>query len=118
MKFKNVLLSILCIFVFALTACSSTTNGKEEGNGKLKVVTTYSIIYDMVKQIGGDKVEIHSLVPIGANPHEYDPLPKDVMKMTDADMVFYNGLNLEEGGAWFKKTIENCKQIRKRCTGL
>ncbi len=51
MKFKNVLLSILCIFVFALTACSSNTNGKEEGNGKLKVVTTYSIIYDMVKQL-------------------------------------------------------------------
>ena len=102
MKFKNVVLSILCIFVFALTACSSNTNGKEEGSGKLKVVTTYSIIYDMVKQIGGEKVEIHSLVPIGANPHEYDPLPKDVMKMTDADMVLYNGLNLEEGGAWFK----------------
>ena len=73
MKFKNVVLSILCIFVFALTACSSNTNGKEEGSGKLKVVTTYSIIYDMVKQIGGEKVEIHSLVPIGANPHEYDP---------------------------------------------
>lgn len=113
MKFKNVLLSVICIFVFALTACSSNTNGEEEGSGKLKVVTTYSIIYDMVKQIGGDKVEIHSLVPIGANPHEYDPLPKDVMKMTDADMVFYNGLNLEEGGAWFKKLLKTANKSEK-----
>jgi manganese transport system substrate-binding protein len=106
MKLKNVLFSILCMFVFALTACSSSTNGKEEKSGKFKVVTTYSIIYDMVKQIGGDKVEIHSLAPIGANPHEYDPLPKDVMKMTDADIVFYNGLNLEEGNSWFERLLK------------
>ncbi|MCT6902413.1 MAG: metal ABC transporter substrate-binding protein, partial [Lactobacillus sp.] len=39
MKLKNILLSVICIFVFALTACSSNTNGKEEGSGKLKVVT-------------------------------------------------------------------------------
>ncbi len=106
MKLKNVFFSILCIFAFGLTACSSNTNGKGEGSGKLKVVTTYSIIYDMVKQIGGDKVEIHSLVPIGADPHEYDPLPKDVMRMKDADVVFYNGLNLEEGNSWFEKLLK------------
>lgn len=106
MKLKNVLFTIVCIFIFALTACSGNSNEKAEGSGKLKVVTTYSILYDMVKQIAGDKVEVHSLVPIGADPHEYDPLPKDVMRMKDADVVFYNGLNLEEGNSWFDKLLK------------
>lgn len=106
MKLKIWLLSVISLLVFALVACSSGTNGNEANSDKLKVVTTYSIIYDIVNQIGGEKVEIHSLVPIGKNPHEYDPLPEDVMKMTDADAVFYNGLNLEEGGAWFNKLLK------------
>ncbi|MBN8251080.1 metal ABC transporter substrate-binding protein [Priestia flexa] len=106
MKLKIWLLSVISLLVFTLVACSSGTNGNEANSDKLKVVTTYSIIYDIVNQIGGEKVEIHSLVPIGKNPHEYDPLPEDVMKMTDADAVFYNGLNLEEGGAWFNKLLK------------
>ncbi|WP_425423387.1 metal ABC transporter substrate-binding protein [Shimazuella kribbensis] len=93
---------MLCLFF--VTAC---TNSADDNNqGKLKIVTTYSIIYDIAKQIGGDKVTIHSMVPIGANPHEYDPLPKDVMEMSDAHVIFYNGLNLEEGNSWFKKLLQ------------
>ena len=70
-------LSTTLLTIFLLTACSgeknsntSSTNGKGE---KVQVVTTYSIIYDIVKNVGGDLVEIHSLAPIGSNPHEYDP---------------------------------------------
>ncbi|WLD95323.1 metal ABC transporter solute-binding protein, Zn/Mn family [Alkalihalobacillus sp. AL-G] len=87
-----------------LVGCS----GKDvTGNntGKVEVVTTYSILYDIVKNVGGDLVEVHSMVPIGANPHEFDPLPEDVKKTADADVVFYNGLNLEAGNSWFEKLL-------------
>lgn len=77
-------LSLFLVSVFAimtLAACSEEkANGKEDGEGKVQVVATYSIVYDIVKNVGGDLVEIHSLAPIGSNPHEYDPLPVDVQK--------------------------------------
>lgn len=95
----------LLVLFFCLVFSSACFNQVDKNSSKLQVVTTYSILYDMVKQVGGDKVEIHSMVPVGANPHEYDPLPEDVMKITDADVVFYNGFNLETGNSWFQKLL-------------
>jgi ABC-type Zn uptake system ZnuABC Zn-binding protein ZnuA len=111
MKKISLFIMIGVLSLFVLGACSQS-NGEVGGaqeeteNEKLKIVTTYSIIYDIVRNVAGDQTEIHSMVPIGANPHEYDPLPLDVKKTTDADVIFYNGLNLEEGGGWFKKLME------------
>jgi manganese transport system substrate-binding protein len=107
--FKLLITSVV-MALFLLTGCGqSNNNGAKEGTerdgDKLQVVTTYSILYDMVKQIGGNQIEIHSLAPVGSNPHEFDPLPLDIKKTTDADIVFYNGLNLEAGNSWFEKLI-------------
>lgn len=105
MSKKNIFFIITAFLMFLLSACSdSDTKAHPE---KVQVVTTYSILQDMVKNVGGDKVEIHSMVKIGANPHEYEPLPEDVKKTADADIVFYNGLNLETGNAWFEKLLIN-----------
>ncbi|WP_010270623.1 metal ABC transporter substrate-binding protein [Paenibacillus senegalensis] len=99
----------LAMSIFMITAAGCADNsapragfGDEE---KLKVVTTYSILYDIVMNVGGDHVEVISLVPYGANPHEYDPLPADVRNTADADAVFFNGLNLEAGNSWFEKLL-------------
>ncbi|MBX9974751.1 metal ABC transporter substrate-binding protein [Cytobacillus firmus] len=101
------LLAASLLSVLFLSACSSgKSSTSADEDGKIQVVTTYSIVYDIVKNVGGDLVEIHSLAPIGSNPHEYDPLPEDVQKTTDADAVFYNGLNLEAGNSWFNKLME------------
>lgn len=97
-----------------LVGCADNDNSSSKAEAKgtndsedtLLVVTTYSIIYDIVKNVGGEHVEIHSLAPIGSNPHEYEPLPEDVQKSTDADAIFYNGLNLEAGNSWFDNLLE------------
>ena len=93
------------------TGCSKNTDKEKVSEDVLKVVTTNSILEDMVYQIGKDKVDIHSIVPRGRDPHEFEPLPEDIAKATDADVIFFNGLNLETGGdGWFIKLMETSKK--------
>jgi iron/zinc/copper transport system substrate-binding protein len=99
MKLKFFLFVLLSTVL--LPACSTPA----EDNRKLKVVATYSILADLAREIGREQVDVHSMVKIGANPQEYDPLPADVQAMADAGVVFYNGLNPEAGGAWFDKLL-------------
>lgn len=74
-------------------------------------MTSFTIIEDMVNEIGGDLVDVYNLVPTGTDPHEYEPLPDDTKAATDADVLFYNGLNLEGGDkGWFAKMMDAVNQ--------
>ena len=105
-------ISLIFMLAVGLFACS---NAKQDSNTsentKLKVVATNSIIADITKNIAGDKIDLHSIVPVGQDPHEYEPLPDDVKKTSQADLIFYNGINLETGGnAWFTKLVQNANK--------
>ncbi len=63
---------------------------------KIQIVATTSILADVVHQIAGEYADVSSLVPVGANEHEYQPAPQDIAAVSDADMVFEVGLRLEE----------------------
>lgn len=76
------------------------------GEGTVQVVATFSIVADITEAIGGDAVDVHSMVPIGTDPHEYTPLPQDIGKTTDADLVVWNGLNMEMGDGWFESLMD------------
>lgn len=104
-------IALLFLAVLGLFACSSQQKDSAADSGKLKVVATNSIIADMTKNIAGDKIDLHSIVPVGKDPHEYEPLPEDVKKTSQADLIFYNGINLETGGnAWFSKLVKNANK--------
>lgn len=97
------ILAILSILII-LSGCGLNSNNDK--NEKLKIVTTNSILYDMTKNITGNHAEVHSIVPIGQDPHEYEIKPQDVKALTDADLIIYNGFNLETGNGWFNKALE------------
>lgn len=107
---KLTFLALIFLTAIGLFACSGQKNSSSDSS-KLKVVATNSIIADITKNIAGDKIDLHSIVPIGKDPHEYEPLPEDVKKTSQADLIFYNGINLETGGnAWFTKLVKNANK--------
>ena len=65
-------------------------------DGRLHVVASTTILGDVVSQVGGDLIDLSVLFPIGADPHTFDPRPQDVAAISDAQIVFINGLGLEE----------------------
>ena len=94
MKHKKIFFAGM-VGLLLLTGCGSRSSEHVEKNSskKLSIVATNSIIADMIKEVGKDEVSVHSIVPVGTDPHEYEPLPEDIKKTSEADVVFYNGLN-------------------------
>jgi ABC-type Zn uptake system ZnuABC Zn-binding protein ZnuA len=86
--------ALAAAFLLILTgACGSGGPGSAAG---VQVVTTVSPITNIVQNIGGDRVSVTGIVPEGVNSHTFEPAPSDAAVMEDADIVFINGLHLEE----------------------
>lgn len=65
-------------------------------NERLQVVASTNIVADIVAQIGGDRIDLVPLLPVGADPHSFTPTPQDLITLNEADVIFINGLHLEE----------------------
>ena len=75
---------------------------------KLKVVTTFTVIADIAANVAGEAAEVVSITRPGAEIHGYQPTPKDLVRASDADLILWNGLNLE---LWFEQFIRNLGDI-------
>lgn len=99
MKTRRLIIKCLVLTVasLAIMNCKSSNQEAETdaGSGKLKVVTTATMVTDLLKQIGGDKVSVHGLIPVEEDPHHYEEKSKDVKQRMQADAIFYIGLHFE-----------------------
>jgi zinc transport system substrate-binding protein len=102
---KLVVFCWLLIFSVTLVGCA-VDQAKSSDNSKDKVVV-YASFYPLAffaQEIGGELVEVHTITPVGAEPHNYEPSQRDVVKLSSADMLIYNGVGLE---GWVEKLTKN-----------
>ncbi len=93
----------LTSLTLALTLASAA--GAEE---KMKVVTTFTVIADIAANVAGDAAEVVSITKPGAEIHGYEPTPQDIVRAVDADLILWNGLNLE---LWFEQFLRNLADV-------
>jgi manganese/iron transport system substrate-binding protein len=79
-----------------------------KGDGQFRVVTTFTVIQDIAQNVAGDAAVVKSITKPGAEIHDYQPTPLDIVKAQDADLVLWNGFNLER---WFEKFFRNVKDV-------
>ncbi len=83
------------IYILLLITTFISCKSDKKDNGKLNIVTTTTMITDLVKNIGGDNINVQGLMGSGVDPHLYKASEGDVSKLVNADIIFYNGLHLE-----------------------
>ncbi len=95
MRFIAILLSLLLM---------PSLSSAQEQVGKIKVLTTFSILQDMAKNVGGDKVEVETIVPPGQDVHSYQLSPDDIKRAASAHILIANGLGFE---SWLDKLVQS-----------
>lgn len=94
-------------FAFAIAALVATA-GAAAADDRLKVVTTFTVIADMARNVAGEAAVVESITRPGAEIHNYQPTPGDILKAQDADLILWNGLGLE---LWFERFFANLRDV-------
>jgi manganese transport system substrate-binding protein len=115
---QGLTLAIGLLLSMGLGSCGSVNPPVSESSGEAaivgedtdpkKVLTTFTILADMAQQVAGEELRVESITRIGAEIHGYEPTPSDLVKAQDADLILYNGMNLER---WFEQFLGNVRDV-------
>ena len=94
--------------LLAFTAALALPVAAVADGEKFKAVTTFTVIADMARNVAGDAAVVESITKAGAEIHGYQPTPRDIIRAQDADLVLWNGLNLE---LWFEQFFSNLSDV-------
>ena len=94
---------VLLVFLLQLQACSD-----DQVDTRFKAVTTFTVIADIARNVAGDAAVVESITKPGAEIHDYQPTPRDIVRAKGADVILYNGLNLER---WFERFLQDVEGI-------
>ncbi len=86
------------------SACGTTTPSRNGSGGPPKVLAVESFLADIAQNVAGKRVQVDTLIPLGVDPHAYQPTPQDVAKIAESQVLIVNGAHFEE---WLDKTLQN-----------
>jgi ABC-type Zn uptake system ZnuABC Zn-binding protein ZnuA len=91
-------LGLLSLMIALLVACQPAGSVAQSGGGKtpLKVIAAETFLADIAQNVAGDRVKIDALMPIGVDPHSFEPTPAEVAKVADSNVIIINGAGVEE----------------------
>lgn len=90
--------------IAAMAALASSADAAD----RMKVVTTFTVLADMAANVAGDSADVVSITKPGAEIHGYEPTPRDIVRASDADLILWNGMNLE---LWFEQFLSNMRDV-------
>lgn len=96
MKKKLISLGLILGVLFSFAGCKSNNDLDDDKGERLRVGVTINPLKDFAEAIGGDKVDVFSIIPDGSDAHNFDPKPKDLNELVKSDIFIYNGLGMEE----------------------
>lgn len=102
------MLTRLLSVVLVLSVLPSCKREAAPTDGKKRILTTFTIIQDIAQNVAGDAAVVESITKPGAEIHDYEPTPRDLVKAQDADLVLWNGLGLER---WFEKFLQQVQHV-------
>ena len=108
---RSVIKPALCLLIAVVLVGCGRSGGGEGDSGedqRMRVVTTFTILQDMAQNVAGDKAVVESITKPGAEIHEYEPTPLDIVKAQSADLVIRNGMGLER---WFDKFMGSIRDV-------
>ncbi|MCR9124666.1 MAG: metal ABC transporter substrate-binding protein [Rhodobacteraceae bacterium] len=98
----------LCAKTLALATVLAASACAAAAADRLKVVTSFTVLADMASNVAGDAAEVVSITRPNAEIHGYSPTPRDILRASDADLILWNGLNLE---LWFEQFLSNLGDV-------
>jgi len=111
--------SVILLAAFILTACAPAGNlPAPGGNSTLRVLAVETFLAEIAQNVAGERAQVESLIPLGLDPHAFEPTPQDVRKISESNVLILNGAGFEE---WAAKTLENAggkRQVIEASAGL
>ena len=99
--------AVVVSIALMLSSCGGAATSSDAADEK-KVLTTFTILADMAQNVAGDALTVESITRIGAEIHGYEPVPSDIAKAEKADLILYNGMNLER---WFEPFLASAGEV-------
>ncbi|MDR5698170.1 MAG: zinc ABC transporter substrate-binding protein, partial [Armatimonadota bacterium] len=95
---------LAALWLVAVLATGCAGESASPAAQRPRAIATINILADFARGVAGDRIEVSSLIPVGGDPHTYEPVPRDVQRIAESHILFYNGLGLEK---WLHKLIAN-----------